>query len=83
MDLLVSYRESLLARKLDESSIKQRVNRYTAHVAFHLYQMFLKQKECQGRVKTDPDVQVPSDPQFQDEIRRVSVTLLRLMAVSQ
>jgi len=83
MDLLVSYRESLLARKLEESSIKQRVNRYTAHVAFHLYQIFLKQKECQAKAKVEPTVETPTDSQLRDEIRRVAITLLKLMAVSQ
>src|SRR5207249_1786074 len=46
MDLLTTYREMLLAKKNAETTIQQRINKYTAHVAFHLYQMYSKTKEA-------------------------------------
>jgi hypothetical protein len=81
MDLLVSYRDFLLAKKYAEITIQQRINKYTAHVAFHLYQMYLKKKE--GESKTDSEIEVPSDDQMRNEIQRVARTLLKLMEVSQ
>jgi hypothetical protein len=78
MDLLTTYRDGLIAKKNAETTIQQRINKYTAHVAFHLYQMYQKSK--------DPEVQsageVLSDEQMNDEIQRVSHTLLKLMEVS-
>ncbi|MGH9959927.1 MAG: hypothetical protein ACREBC_22860, partial [Pyrinomonadaceae bacterium] len=81
MDLLASYRDSLIARKNAETTIQQRINKYTAHVAFHLYQMYLKKKETDSQ----PDLanEGPKDEQMRDEIQRVGRTLLKLMEVSQ
>jgi len=81
MDLLNSYRDSLIARKNAETTIQQRINRYTAHVAFHLYQMYQKKK--QSGSETAASLEPPSDEQMRDEIQRVSRTLLKLMEVSQ
>lgn len=76
MDLLTSYRDSLIANKNAETTIQQRINKYTAHVAFHLYQMY-------ERTRQDSDVETLSDEQMDAEIQRVSRTLLKLMQVSQ
>jgi hypothetical protein len=38
--LLVDFRKDMAKRKLVEATVKERVTRYTAHVAFHLYQMY-------------------------------------------
>jgi len=75
-DLLVAYRESLLAKKLAETTIHQRINKYTTHIAFHLYQMYQKQK-----AGADPDAStdVPTEPMMRDEIQRVANTLIKLM----
>lgn len=80
-DLLTTYRDSLVAKKLGETTIKQRVNKYTAHVAFHLYQMYEKKK----RVDSEPGgaAEAPTDDQMRDEIQRVARTLIKLMDVSQ
>jgi len=80
MDLVSSYRDSLLARKLAETTIQQRINKYTAHVAFHLYQMYQKSKlmEAQQSGATD----APSESLMRDEIRRVAHTLIKLMEVT-
>jgi hypothetical protein len=78
MDLLTTYRDSLIAKKIAETTIQQRINKYTAHVAFHLYQMYQRWK--------DPEAQAAgealSEEQMSDEIKRVSRTLLKLMEVS-
>lgn len=81
MDLLNSYRDSLIARKNAETTIQQRINRYTAHVAFHLYQMYQKKKETASEASAS--IEPPSDEQMRDEVQRVARTLLKLMEVSQ
>jgi hypothetical protein len=81
MDLLTSYRDTLIAKKNAETTIQQRINKYTAHVAFHLYQMYLNKKEIdsQSGVATEG----PTEEQMRDELQRVARTLLKLMEVSQ
>ncbi len=81
MDLLASYRDNLLSKKLAETTIKQRINKYTAHVAFHLYQMYEKKKQLTAQ--GDGAVDGPNEDQMRDEIQRVAKTLLRLMEVTQ
>ena len=81
MDLLASYREMLIAKKNAETTIQQRINKYTAHVAFHLYQMYLKKKEVESKPGGAGESQ--TDEQMRDEIQRVARTLLKLMEVSQ
>lgn len=80
MDLLTTYRDSLIAKKLGETTIQQRINKYTAHIAFHLYQMYENQKALEKQ--PDATMEVPDDDQMRDEIRRVSRTLLKLMEVA-
>lgn len=79
-DLLASYRESLLSRKLAETTIHQRINKYTAHVAFHLYQMYLRQKNAES--ESDGSIEVPSETMMRDEVQRVANTLIKLMEVA-
>jgi hypothetical protein len=81
MDLLTTYRDSLLAKKLGETTIQQRINKYTAHVAFHLYQMYEKQKQAEKQPAGTTEAR--NDDQMRDEIQRVSRTLLKLMEVTQ
>jgi hypothetical protein len=81
MDLLTTYRDALIARKNAETTIQGRINKYTAHVAFHLYQMYRRTKEVAS--ESGSDVEVLSEDQMRDEIQRVSRTLLKLMEVSQ
>jgi hypothetical protein len=80
MDLLANYRESLLAKKLAEATIQQRVNKYTAHVAFHLYQMH--QNKRQAESQREGVAEVPTESLLRDEIRRVANTLVKLMEVT-
>ncbi|MGH9904022.1 MAG: hypothetical protein ACRD8U_00395 [Pyrinomonadaceae bacterium] len=79
-DLLTVYRESLLARKLAETTIHQRINKYTTHLAYHLYQMYLKEKGA--KPQSDGSVDIPTESMMRDEIQRVAKTLVKLMEVT-
>jgi hypothetical protein len=78
MELLATYRESLLAKKHAEATIQQRINKYTAHVAFHLYQMYEKTRDAQS----NEGFEAPNEEQMRDEVQRVARTLIKLMEVS-
>lgn len=79
MHLLTGYKEALLKKRNAESTIQQRVNRYTTHIAFHLYQMYQKKL---AESQAGGDAQLQTDDQMRDEIHRVAVTLLKLMEVA-
>ena len=79
MDLLASYRDLLVTKKNAETTIQQRINKYTAHVAFHLYQIYLKKKEIESK----GEFEAPTDEQMRDETQRFARTLLKLMEVAQ
>jgi hypothetical protein len=80
-DMLTSYRDALVSKKYAETTIQQRINRYTAHVAFHLYQMYMKKVETEN--DTSEESRIPTDELMRDEIKRVAVTLIKLMEVTQ
>jgi hypothetical protein len=83
---LTEYRESLIRRKLVEATIKERETRYSAHVAYHLYQMYVgaveadKQSDAAGISTSD---RVSDEAEHRAEISRVAGTLLRLMEFSR
>lgn len=79
MDLLTSFRDTLLAKKQAEATIQQRINKYTTHVAFHLYQMYQRRKEAETQQN---GTETLSEDQMRDEIQRVSRTLIRLMEIN-
>lgn len=81
--LLVEYREGLTAKKLEASTVKERVTRYTSHVAFHLYQMYLNYRELQEAQVKDSSIKVPMPDQMRGEINRVAATLIKVMQVSR
>jgi hypothetical protein len=76
MDLLVSYRDTVLSKKAAESTIQKNINKYTTHVAFHLYQIYLNKKQV---VDKGAPGDVPTDDQMREEAQRVSRTLIKLM----
>jgi hypothetical protein len=85
---LDEYRESLIARKLTESTIAERTTRYSAHVAYHLYQMYLStlnQGERSGPPSDEPSQgdRLPDEADYRAEVSRVAGTLLRLMEFSR
>jgi hypothetical protein len=81
MGLLTQWQEEMRARKLEPSTIKDRVTRYTSHVAFHLYRMYLNLRATQEVQKLDSSVTPPSPEQMQGEINRVAATLIKVMQV--
>jgi hypothetical protein len=81
MTLLKEYRDGLIAKKLEASTVKQRVNRYTSHVAFHLYQMYLNGRDAK---KSGEGENISATfESSRGEINRVGATLLKVMAVMQ
>src|SRR5579884_583366 len=78
-ELLRTARDQMLERKLEDKTIQERMTRYTAHIAFHLYQMFLDWQRLMKEKETDESVHVPSDGELRAEINRVAATLLQLM----
>lgn len=82
MTALEDFRKDLTARKLVESEVQSRITKYTSHVAFHLYQMY-KSLEALRRENSDDAPREPTPQEQRAEIRRVAMTLLRLMEVSR
>jgi hypothetical protein len=80
---LKAFREGLVRRALDENTVKERITRYTAHVAFHLYQMYRFSKTQLEAQLADDSVHVPTDEDLRLEITRVATTLIKLMEVSR
>jgi hypothetical protein len=78
---LREFREAMVKRSLDENTVKERMSRYSAHVAYHLYQMYGFRKEQQEAQAVDDGVHVPTDEEQGAEIARVASTLLKLMEV--
>ncbi|MBI3775195.1 MAG: hypothetical protein HY273_06525 [Gammaproteobacteria bacterium] len=82
MVLLKEYQDGLISRKLEASTVKERVTHYTSHVAFHLYQMYLHAKDA----KTTSEEESKADLQYdawRGEINRVGRTLLKVMSVTK
>lgn len=76
MGLLREFRTTL-TRKSVESEVERRINKYTSHVAFHLFQMYESIRENPG---TDSD---ETEQKYRAEIHRVASTLIKLMEVSR
>ena len=69
----------MIGRKLDEATIKRRVNNYAAHIAYHLWQMYQHAQNMKVLQAVDEAATVPDDDQLRGEINRVSATLINLM----
>lgn len=78
-ELLRAMREDMKAKKLEEVTVKERQARYSAHIAFHLYQMYLHVEHARGADQEEGSYRIPSETELRSEINRVSATLLRLM----
>jgi hypothetical protein len=76
MAALRDYRRALTKRNT-EQDVERKVNKYTSHIAFHLYQMY---QATQGIKDIDVDT---ADARRREEIRRVSMTMIRLMEVGR
>jgi len=75
MGALREFRRTLTKRNT-EQDVERKVNKYTSHIAFHLYQMY---QATQGRKEDDVDA---ADARRREEIRRVAMTMIRLMDVA-
>lgn len=79
MDILTAYRDTLVRRKNAETTIQQRINKYTTHIAFHIYQMYQKQKQLE--TAGTPEL-AARDEQMREEVQRVARTMITLMDVT-
>jgi len=77
--LLKAMREEMIAKKLEDTTIEERQARYTAHIAFHLYQMYLNMQSVKTKITDDSPLRLPTEVELRGEINRVGGTLLRLM----
>lgn len=77
--VLKEAREKMLAKQLDEETIKERLGRYTAHIYFHLYNMYEYVQQKDREKDLDEAVRVPSQAELRAEINRVALTLGALM----
>jgi hypothetical protein len=78
------YSGALVEKKADEQRMQEKKTKYTSHIAYHLYQMYLSTEELKKAKETQSDgedVRVPDDDEMQGEINRVASTLIRLMEV--
>jgi len=81
MEALDEFRKFLTGKKLTENEVQSRLQKYTSHVAFHLYQMY---QAAQKPMEDEEDTtRLPKPDDQRAEIRRVGMTLLRLMQVSR
>jgi hypothetical protein len=76
MGALLDYRK-FLTRSFTEQEVERRISKYVSHVSFHLYQMF---QATVGRREEDLNL---AEARRRDEIRRVAMTLIKLMEVSR
>jgi hypothetical protein len=65
-----------LAKRNTEQDVLRKLNKYTSHIAFHLYQMY---QSTIGRKDEDVDT---ADAARRSEIRRVALTMIKLMDVA-
>jgi hypothetical protein len=83
MALLKNYREEMVKKKLEEATIKERMNRYYSIVGFHLYQIYVEYKRRLEAAANDPEIKVPSPEEMRGEINRVGTSLVRIMELSR
>jgi hypothetical protein len=77
--VLKTAREQMLTKQLDEATIQERLGRYTAHVCFHLYNMYTYVQDMEQAKEADETVRVPNPDELRAEINRVALTLAALM----
>lgn len=81
MALLKAFKDSLIKKKLEPNTVKKRVNHYTSHVAYHLYQMYLHAQSAQKSAE-DSNANTTYEL-WRAEVNRVGGTLLKVMSVTQ
>ncbi len=76
MAALREFRQAL-AKRNTEKDVERKLTKYTSHIAFHLYQMY---QETVGKKDDDVDV---ADAGRRAEVRRVALTMIKLMSVAE
>jgi hypothetical protein len=76
MTVLREFRQTLTKRNT-EADVQRKLNKYTSHIAFHLYQMY---QETVGKKDENAD---EADAARRNEIRRVALTMIKLMDVAE
>jgi hypothetical protein len=67
----------MVKRKLEESTVQQRLTNYNSHVSFHLYQMYNEQKK-----RLDAGGEQVKLEDLRGEINRMGTTLVKIMDVA-
>jgi hypothetical protein len=76
MAALRDFKKALTKRNT-EQDVQRKVNKYTSHIAFHLYQMY---QATQGKKDADVDA---ADRARREEVHRVAMTMIKLMDVAE
>jgi hypothetical protein len=76
MAALRDFRQAL-AKRNTEQDVQRKLNKYTSHIAFHLYQMY---QETIGKKDDDVDA---ADAARRAEVHRVALTMIKLMDVAE
>ena len=76
MIALREFRQALTKRNT-EQDVQRKVNKYTSHIAFHLYQMY------QSTIGKKDDNVDAADALRRAEIARVAMTMIKLMDVAE
>jgi hypothetical protein len=83
MELLKAWRDSMVKKNVAESRIKERVNHYISHVAFHLWQLYGQYRRRVEANVLDQTVTVPTPEDLRENINMVGVTVIKMMEVSR
>jgi hypothetical protein len=75
MTLLKDYRKYITDKSTAEAEVTRRVNKYTSHIGYHLYQMY--------QASIDQSKDQDSDVRNRAEIQRVAATLIKLMEIAR
>lgn len=76
MAALRDFRQALTKRNT-EQDVQRKLNKYTSHIAFHLYQMY---QSTVGRKDENVD---EADASRRKEIQRVALTMIKLMDIAE
>jgi hypothetical protein len=81
MTALQDLKNFFVEKKLTENVIGARLQKYTSHVAYHLYQMYQAAQTNAAKDEQSGDGRPPSTAEQRAEINRVALTLLKMMQV--
>jgi hypothetical protein len=78
-EILKQAHEQMMAKQLDENTVKERLGRYTAHIYFHLFKMYEYAQAVKKQHEEDDTIHLPTEAELRGEINRVGITLASLM----